>query len=70
MVYSALFLFYLIGMHLMGVTIIFFKYSIKCSRIKRGGMLVVSFWGINFGFWSHLGFYGQNAVMYDREGLL
>ena len=33
----------------------------KDSHIKRGGMLVVSHRGVNFGFWSHLGCSGQNA---------
>ena len=28
-----------------------------------GGMLVVSLRGVNFGFWSHLGCSGQNAIM-------
>ena len=34
------------------------------------GMFVVSFRGVNFGFWSHLGCSGQNAVMFSREGLV
>ena len=29
------------------------------SHIKRGGMLVVSRGGVNFGFWSHLGCLGK-----------
>ena len=33
------------------------------SHIKRGGMLVVSLGGVNFGFWSHLGCFGQNAII-------
>ena len=33
-------------------------------------MLVVSFRGVNFGFWSHLGCSGQNAIMFSREGLV
>ena len=40
------------------------------SHIKRGGMLVVSLRGVNFGFWSHLGCSGQNAIIYSRESLL
>ena len=40
------------------------------SRIKRGRMLVVSLRGVNFGFWSHLGCSGQNAIICSREGLL
>ena len=38
--------------------------------MKRGGMLVVSLRGVNFGFWSHLGRSGQNAIIRSREGLL
>ena len=34
------------------------------------GMLVVSFRGVNFGFWSHLGCSGQNAIIFSREGLV
>ena len=33
----------------------------KDSHIKVTGMLVVSFRGLNYGFWSHLGCSGQNA---------
>ena len=33
-------------------------------------MLVVSLRGVNFGFWSHLGFSGQNAIIFSREGLV
>ena len=33
-------------------------------------MLVVSLRGVNFGFWSHLGCSGQNAIICSREGLL
>ena len=40
------------------------------SHIRRGGMLVVSLTGVNFGFWSHLGCSGQNAIICSREGLL
>ena len=36
----------------------------------RVGMLVVSLRGINFGFWSHLGCSGQNAIIFSREGLV
>ena len=32
-------------------------------------MLVVSLRGVNFGFWSHLGYSGQNATICSREGL-
>ena len=30
--------------------------------MKVVGMLVVSLKGVNFGFWSHLGCSGQNAI--------
>ena len=33
-------------------------------------MLVVSHRGVNFGFWSHLGCSGQNAIIFSREGLV
>ena len=39
-------------------------------HIKREGMFVVSLRGVNFGFWSHLGCSGQNAIICSREGLL
>ena len=39
-------------------------------HIKGVGMLVVSLRGINFGFWSHLGCSGQNAIIFSREGLV
>ena len=38
--------------------------------MKGVGMLVVLLRGINFGFWSHLGCPGQNAVIFSCEGLL
>ena len=31
-------------------------------------MFLVSLKGVNFGFWSHLGCSGQNAIMFRREG--
>ena len=34
------------------------------SHIKRGGLLVVSLRGVNLGFWSHLGCFGQNVYIY------
>ena len=40
------------------------------SHIKGGGMLVISLRGVNFGFWSHLGCSGQNAIICSCEGLL
>ena len=39
-------------------------------HIKGAGMLVVSITGVNFGFWSHLGCSGQNAIIFSRKGLL
>ena len=32
-------------------------------------MVVVSFRGVNFGFWSHLGCSGQNAIIFSHLGL-
>ena len=40
------------------------------QHIKEVGMLVVSLRGVNFGFWSHLGCSGQNAIIFSREGLV
>ena len=37
--------------------------------MKGLGMLVVSLRGVNFGFWSHLGCSGQNAIKSSRESL-
>ena len=46
--------------------------------MKLEGMFVVSLRGVNFGFWSHLGYSGQNAIIFspearedkgDREGI-
>ena len=39
-------------------------------HMKGVGMLVVSLRGINFGFWSHLGCSGQNAIIFSRDGLV
>ena len=39
-------------------------------QMKGVGMLVVSLSGVNFGFWSHLGCSGQNAIIFSREGLV
>ena len=36
--------------------------------MKGAGMLVVSPRGVNFVFWSHLGCYGQNAIIFSRDG--
>ena len=38
--------------------------------MKRVGMLVVLLKGVNFGFWSHLGCSGQNAITFSPEGLV
>ena len=38
--------------------------------MKGVGMLVVSLKGVNFGFWSHLGCSGQNAIIFICEGLV
>ena len=38
--------------------------------VEMVGMLVVSLRGVNFGFWSHLGCSGQNAIIFSREGLV
>ena len=40
------------------------------SHMKGTRMLVVSLTGVNFGFWSHLGSSGQNAIIFNREGLV
>ena len=39
-------------------------------HMKGVGMLVVSLRGVDFGFWSHLGCSGQNAIIFNREGLV
>ena len=41
----------------------------RTPHMKVVGMLVVSLRGVNFGFWSHLGCTGQNAIIFSREGL-
>ena len=38
--------------------------------MKGAGMLVVSLRGVIFGFWSHLGCSGQNAIIVSRQGLV
>ncbi len=38
--------------------------------MKETGMLVVSLRGVNFGFWSHLEFSGQNASIFSRQSLV
>ena len=39
-------------------------------HMKEVGMLVVSLRGVKFGFWSHLGCFGQNVIIFSREGLV
>ena len=39
-------------------------------HMKGVGMLVVLLRGVNFGFWSHLGCSGQNAIIFSLEGLV
>ena len=39
-------------------------------HMKGVGMLVLSLRNVNFGFWSHLGCSGQNAIIFIREGLV
>ena len=39
-------------------------------HMKGVGMIVVSLRGVNFGFWSHLGCSGQNAIIFSLEGLV
>ena len=39
-------------------------------HMKGVGMPVVSLRGVNFGFWSHLGYSGQSAIIFSREGLV
>ena len=36
--------------------------------MKGVGKLVVSLRGVNFGFWSHLGCSGQNAIIFSPLG--
>ena len=38
--------------------------------MKQTGMLVVSLRGVNFGFWSRLGYSGQSANILSRQGLV
>ena len=38
--------------------------------MKEVGLLVVSLKGVNFGFSSHLGCSGQNAIIFSCEGLV
>ena len=38
--------------------------------MKGAGMLFISLRGVNFGFWSFLGYSGQNAIIFSCEGLV
>ena len=38
--------------------------------MEGAGMFVVSLRGINFGFWSHLGFSAKNVIIFSGEGLI
>ena len=40
------------------------------SAYEMVEMLVVSLSGVNFGFWSHLGCSGENAIIFSGEGLV
>ena len=40
------------------------------SHMKGTGMLVVLLRAVNFGFWSHLGCFWQDAIIFSRNGLL
>ena len=37
--------------------------------MKGVGMLIISLNGVNFGFWSHLGCSGQNAIIFSCKDL-
>ena len=39
-------------------------------HMKGGRMLDFSLRGVNFGFWSHVGCSGQNAIIFSLEGLV
>ena len=36
---------------------------------ESAGVLVVSLRGVNFRFWSRLGYSGQNTIIFSRKGL-
>ena len=40
---------------------------LKSEDEKQTGMLVVSLWGVNFGFWSRLGFSGHSTNVLSRQ---
>ena len=37
---------------------------------ERGGDARPLVRGVNFGFWSHLGYSGQNAIIFSPQGLV
>ena len=37
--------------------------------MKGVGMLVVSLRGVNFGFWSHLGCFRQNTIIFSHKSI-
>ena len=38
--------------------------------MEGAGMLTVSLEGVNFGFWSHLGFSAKNVIIISHERLI
>ena len=40
------------------------------SHMKGAGMIIASLRGVKFRFWSQLGRFGQNAIIFSREGLV
>ena len=40
------------------------------SAYESGGDAPRLAYGVNLGFWSHLGCSGQNAIIFSREGLV
>ena len=44
--------------------------GVGTPHTKGVGMLVVSLRGVNFGLWSHLVCFRQNAIIFSREGLV
>ena len=39
------------------------------SQKKGAGMFAISLRGVNFRFWSHLSFSGQNTIIFSHKGL-
>ena len=60
----------LTGLRIIILSIVITQPGEGTPHMKGVGMLVVSLRGINFGFWSHLGCSGQNAIIFSREGLV